>query len=965
MFLLFEDDGSFKVGTLFAEAETTVQVEMPTGKRNKIKRNTILLQFKEPARDQLLPHGQAVAQELDLQFLWECAPQDEFEAQEFAKEVFSLTPSPVEIAGLLIALHQSPMYFYRKGRGRYKAAPQEALQAALAGAERKRLAAQAQQRMHDEILSGGLPEEIRTQALQLVIRPDKQSIAYKALDSASHELQVAPARLLLDRGGLASIYSLHHARFLQQCFPHGTGFPVTPEAIQEVIAQAAKLDLPLAPHPCYSIDDVTTDEIDDAFSLAARPEGGWRVGIHIAAPAAGIRPDSDVGAMALERASTVYFPGDKITMLPRELIAAFSLDEGESRPALSLYVDFSEEGEKLASQSKLERVVIAKNLRLGEWETELDQPLEAMNPDRLPWEGLKPLLMLAHKLREQRETVRGKPEPTGRLDFNFYVDWNLDNPKAKELGDGLPRIVTRRRGSPVDILVSEFMILANTSWGDMLALARLPGVYRVQTMGRVRMQTQPGPHQGLGVNNYAWSTSPLRRYSDLLNQWQMLSVLGHRPPVFKGNEAELFSSVTQFDTLYNQYGDFQDTIERYWAQRWIGLQHGLAVKESWSAVEQGVSIRERAVALREGAFRLRSAPCVLRCTDAPELAPGAEVELEILASDALDLSLQARFISVIAQSPALNEDSDMAADDQLPQHYAVLGDPIAHSKSPWIHTQFAEQTGQVMHYEALQVSADQLGAKLEELIQQGFGGVNLTVPLKEHAFALAQSLDWEISERAVMATAINTLRWDAQGFVAADNTDGVGLVRDLERLMGGAGSLQDKTVLLIGAGGAGQGVIGALRSAGVRHLRLANRSFDKAQQVVDRWIEMDAQASSWLSAIPLSVLASSPHETMPESADELPHRDDLIINATSTSLGGSTLDIHPLRFEEALLALDMMYGADDTPFMQAAKAGGTPKVADGLGMLVEQAAEAFDLWRGIRPETASVLAQCRLKLSAD
>ncbi len=964
MFLLFEEDGGFKVGTLFAEAEATVQVEMPTGKRNKIKRNTILLQFKEPARDQLLPQAQAIAQDLDPQFLWECAPEEEFDAHEFAKEIFSATPSPTETAGVMIALHQSPMYFYRKGRGRYKAAPEESLKAALAGAERKRLAAEAQQRMHDDILHGGLPEEIRVQALQLLIRPDKQSIAYKALDSASHALQISPAKLLLERGGLPSNYSLHYARFLQQCFPHGTGFSVSADKVQEVIEQAAKLDLPLAPQPAYSIDDVTTDEIDDAFSLAPRPDGGWRVGIHIAAPGVGIQPDSDVGQMALERASTVYFPGDKITMLPRDLIAAFSLDEGQARPALSLYVDFSAEGEKLASQSKLERVQIAKNLRLGEWESELDQPIESIGADRLPWEGLKPLLMLAHKLREQRETARGKPEPTGRVDFNFYVDWNSDNPKAKEQGDGLPRIVTRRRGSPVDILVSEFMILANTSWGDMLALARLPGVYRVQTMGRVRMQTQPGPHQGLGVNNYAWSTSPLRRYSDLLNQWQMLSVLGHRPAVFKGNEAELFSSVTQFDTLYNQYGDFQDTLERYWAQRWIGLQHGLGGGESWSAVDQGVSIRERAVALREGAFRLRSAPCVLRCNDAPELSPGTEVELEILASDALDLSLQARFVSVIAQALALNEDIDMASDQDTPQHYAVLGDPIAHSKSPWIHTQFAEQTDQTMHYQALQVSADQLSAKLEELMASGFGGVNLTVPLKEHAFALAQSLDWEISERATMAAAINTLRWDAQGFVAADNTDGIGLVRDLERLLGGAGSLQDKTVLLIGAGGAGQGVIGPLRAAGVRRLRLANRTFDKAQQVADRWQSLDALASSWLSALPLSILAASPHDALPESTEDIPYRDDLIINATSTSLGGSALDIHPARFQESMLALDMMYGAADTPFMQQAREAGAPKVADGLGMLVEQAAEAFFLWRGIRPETASVLAQCRLKLSA-
>ena len=958
MFVLFEEDGGFKVGTLFSESETSIQVEMPTGKRSKVKRNAVLLEFSQPARDQLLPAAKATADELDSKFLWECAPADEFDFQDFAREVFSEKPSATEIAGLLLALHQAPMYFYRKGRGRFRRAPEDALQAALAGAERKRLAAQAQQALHETMVAGEIPEEIRGQALQLLTRPDKQSIAFKALESASSSLQTTPARLLLDRGALPSAYSLHYARFLQQCFPQGTGFSATEDAVKAVILSAEKQQLSLAPGVAYSIDDATTDEIDDAFSLEPLPESGWRVGVHIAAPGTAIEPGSPVGLMARDRASTVYFPGDKITMLPQPLIKAFSLDEGYARPTLSLYIDFNAQGERIASQSRLERIHIEKNIRLGPWESELDQPFEAISPDRLPWSGIKPLLFLAKQLRAQRELARGKPEASGRLDFNFYVDWNSENPSAKRDGDGSPRITTRQRGSPVDILVSEFMILANTAWGDTLALARLPGIYRVQTMGRVRMQTQPGPHQGLGVNNYAWSTSPLRRYSDLVNQWQILSVLGQRLAAFRGNDAELFSAVTQFDTLYNQYGDFQDTLERYWSLRWIGVQYGIGHAESWSAIDRGVRIREKAVALREGAFRLRSAPCILRCADAPELTPGVEVEVELLASDALDLRLQARFVSVISTTPVQEE--DLLESDHLGQQYAVLGDPIAHSKSPWIHAQFAAQTGQQMHYSALQVSAENLPAEIERLAAEGYGGVNLTVPLKEHAFVMAQSRDWEISNRAMRAAAINTLRFDEGGLVVADNTDGHGLVRDIERLLGGEGSISGQRILLIGAGGAAQGVIGALREAGAEHIRVANRSLEKAQSVAQRWAQFDGTSVQWLSVIPFEML-NSPDTT---DADDPRMIDDILINATSASLTGIGIAIHPTRFSRARLVIDMMYGAQPTPLMEQAIAGGAPLVADGLGMLIEQAAEAFMVWRGIRPETASVLAQCRLELSS-
>ena len=271
-----------------------------------------------------------------------------------------------------------------------------------------------------------------------------------------------------------------------------------------------------------------------------------------------------------------------------------------------------------------------------------------------------------------------------------------------------------------------------------------------------------------------------------------------------------------------------------------------------------------------------------------------------------------------------------------------------------IHAAFAAQTQQQMHYEAKQVALADLAATLETLRDQGFGGVNLTVPLKEEAFALATAQGWELSSRAQAAGAVNTVKWDANGFVMADNTDGVGLVRALERELGRQGGLKDVRVLIIGAGGAAQGVIAPLRDAGVSRIRIANRGLDRAQAIVDRWAALDASSSDWLSAHPLSMLA------MP--SDDPDAHDAVIINATSASLSGAEISIHAERFARADLVMDMMYGAQPTLFMTQATKSGAARVIDGLGMLVEQAAEAFSLWRGVRPETASVLADLRIQL---
>jgi shikimate dehydrogenase len=264
--------------------------------------------------------------------------------------------------------------------------------------------------------------------------------------------------------------------------------------------------------------------------------------------------------------------------------------------------------------------------------------------------------------------------------------------------------------------------------------------------------------------------------------------------------------------------------------------------------------------------------------------------------------------------------------------YAVIGNPIAHSKSPQIHAAFAQQTNQDMTYEAILAPLDGFAITIEQLMLAGYKGVNVTVPFKFEAFDVCSTL----SPRALHAGAVNTMQYlPQQGGWFGDNTDGAGLIHDIQDNLKHA--LQGARILILGAGGAAQGVLMPLLNAHPSHVAIANRTLEKAQAMVDK-----ADDKAIVSAI---------------TFDSLEGEFDVIINATSTGLSDTALPIPDSIFAKNCLAYDMMYGRE-TPFMAQARANGAI-VADGLGMLVEQAAEAFYIWRGMRPETAPVLAMLR------
>ncbi|MEN9867369.1 MAG: hypothetical protein RL748_2959, partial [Pseudomonadota bacterium] len=330
MNVFFEESGDFKVGTILSQAGEAAQVELASGKRSKVKMKDILLQYTNPAPQDLLQQAQQLASELDLDFVWEVAGEEEFGFAELGAEYFGHAPLPVEAAGLILALHGAPMYFYRKGRGRYKAAPAASLQAALAGIEKKKQQALVQAQYVEELVAQRLPASMQNMVQQLLFKPDKNSIEYKALEAACEQLQTSPAKLMLANGGIKSARQYHYGKFLLEHFPKGTGF-----APVKVAPPGG--NLPVAGVQAFSIDDVTTTEIDDAFSVVQLADGNWQIGIHIAAPGLGMVRDDALDLIARSRMSTVYMPGDKITMLPDELVEAYTLGAGQTRPALSLY----------------------------------------------------------------------------------------------------------------------------------------------------------------------------------------------------------------------------------------------------------------------------------------------------------------------------------------------------------------------------------------------------------------------------------------------------------------------------------------------------------------------------------------------------------------------------------------------------------------------------------------------------
>ncbi len=637
MQVLFEDDGDLKAGTVRSATEASYQVDSTTGKRLKVKAAAVLLQFEQPRGEELLAQAQAAAAQMDIDFLWECAPQQEFGFEQLAREYCGRDPAPVEAAAILMRLQSAPVYFQRKGRGRFRPAAPDVLRAALAAIERRRLQDAARAQMVQELVQGALPPALAARGADLLIRPDRNSVEFKALEEAAHALQRTPLRLLLERGAIASPYEWHLQSFLARAFPRGVAFAA------DLPAPAAPAALARAPVPVFSIDDSATTEIDDAFSVHDAGHA-VTVGIHIAAPGLAITHGHAVDLAARARLSTVYAPGLKYTMLPDAWIDAFSLTEGRVVPALSLYLELEPGTLALrGARSAVEMVEVRANLRYDRIEADISEESLDRGAPALPFGAELALLWrLANRLRAEREQVRGRPEPGGRDEVGIVLDGPAADPQV--------RLVTRRRDAPLDRIVAELMIRANSHWGGWLDERGVVAIYRSQAQGRVRMSTTPAAHEGLGVARYAWCTSPLRRYVDLVNQRQLLALVAGAAAPYRRGDADLFAVISGFDAAYAAYAEFQEQMERYWSLRWLQ--------------QQGVRRIDAHVA-RGDMVRLQGLPLVARVAGAAAYQRGQRLALEIAGVDLVELAPQVRVLQAFAPDAGTAADgADALADDE-------------------------------------------------------------------------------------------------------------------------------------------------------------------------------------------------------------------------------------------------------------------------------------------------------------
>ena len=669
MYALFEDAGKFLAGRILSEAEASAQIELESGKRVKVKAAHVLLRFEQPVPARLMEQAATAAQGIELDLAWEFAPADEFGFADLAHEYFSANATTVELAAALMRLYEAPHYFRRAGKGRFKKAPAEIIQQALAAIEKKK---QVQLQIDEwaQALAGGTcPAPILSQLYRILFKPDKNGPEYKAVVDAARATHTAPLALLQRAGAITSSYQFHWQRFLFEHFPKGVGFPAisTPPITDE---------LPLASVRAYSIDDSHTTEIDDALSVQGLGSGQVTVGIHIAAPGLAISPDSVADQIGRSRLSTVYMPGHKITMLPDAVVQTYTLQEGQDCPALSLYVKFDETSlQVLSSETRVERVPIVANLRHDRLDTVVtDAWLQSEAPDTripgdhpasaleaLPHAELAFLHRLAQSLKSQREQVRGKPESFNRPDYTFRLEGVGEHgPQGTET----VTLGVRQRGAPLDLIVAEAMILANSTWGQWMADLGVPAIYRSQASlapgVKVRMSTRALPHAGIGVPCYAWSTSPLRRYVDLVNQWQIIACARHGKTAalaapFKPKDTALMSIISAFDAAYTAYNGYQGSMERFWTLQHVRQQGLREIEATVFKVMPGMPPMARADHL----------PLVLPVLGAggAEVTRGSRVLLQLSEPDDITLDISGQLLQVLDAASASRGTGDASLDN--------------------------------------------------------------------------------------------------------------------------------------------------------------------------------------------------------------------------------------------------------------------------------------------------------------
>ncbi len=556
-YLIISDGQTYKIAHLIEAYKTHLQVELvPEKLRKKIKPEYKLYQLKTNDITNFQTQINNLTPSIDTELLWDMI--EEFDQKlsitELSKLYFGDHYTEIEQTTLLFAITTQNIIFNNHVDGCFsKCSPEEQI---------KRQDIQNKQQSYEKLFNEYYNKLITLQnpnfnanidPIKLLNKPDKQSIEYKALFQASKHLNISQLELCQKTNLAPDLATFFVDTFMLEIFPSGINYTKSTATSIEY-PRSENLNLSV-----FSIDDKHTTEIDDAFSIT-HTDNGYLIGVHISAPAL----DNTLQDMVADNISTIYYPGNKITMLPEEIINKYSLWENTQAPVVSIYFTVDEEFNIKEYHSKLETVKIHKNLRIEELEL-------LFNVDNLDIEHnypYEPELKILYKFATRLEELRGKASVN-----NLSVDYNFafDNEKI---------IITPRiRGNPIDKLVSELMILANCTWGRMLTNNFIPAIYRVkQPSYPVKMTLHADSHTGLNVSYYTWSTSPLRRSSDYINQHQIINLVTNTKNHYTSLNPTLLQVVEDFDTKYSKYIAFQTKMERFWSLKYL-LQENITVLE--------------------------------------------------------------------------------------------------------------------------------------------------------------------------------------------------------------------------------------------------------------------------------------------------------------------------------------------------------------------------------------------------
>ena len=645
--VFYEAQGKLNTGEVMEQKDSHLQVKGQGSSLQKIKTKDVLLQvsLNGVSAPQAGEQVQEIAAQVDLDLLWECAPDEVFDFKTVAGEYFGAQCGVIEQAAMWQAIQSAPIYFGKKGRGQFFRQPYEQIQIALAAVAKKEERLRQQAQWVEQMKAGQAPAEILQARDAIVHKKNANDMSYKAALQAATDLGMTMSELMLHIGAYRSAFELHREIFLTEHYPRGAAqsADTLPEPQitlwDELLKEGVVNDVVLDDVPVFSIDDSATTEIDDAFSVRPLTEQRYRIGIHIAAPSLAVQRGDVADTHAVSRMSTLYMPGEKVTMLPDHWVAQFSLGEGTVRPVVSIYTTFdatlSGTDAFTEMETRIERVHISDNLRHDTPQMQLSAAdLEGARADYPLAAELQVLWQAAQKLSAIRDAVRGKPENNNRADFSYEVE----NPANAPLTGEEPIVITQRmRGSPIDKIVSEWMIFANVQWASRLRDLRIPALFRTQSYMGVRTTTHAQPHLAMGVPAYMWATSPLRRYADWLNQMQLLAVVryGVTAPMkapFQPKEADLLARMSQFDEKYRAYADQQKRMERYWCLRWVAQRMNEGLFET------------QAIMVRENVLRLVEIPLYLNTVLPADLPLQSRLRVQLQEIDWVKLDVGVRVL---------------------------------------------------------------------------------------------------------------------------------------------------------------------------------------------------------------------------------------------------------------------------------------------------------------------------------